>query len=163
MTSPNQYHIVNALAGVAACKGPGTHYPFVHGIDNNSLIQIACQIHGEEVLGTNVWNRLTDGTYVTDFYCDTPNFNSFSPPLPACGDPPPPPPLAPHLVDDYPRRADTPETPDEWGFLCHECTFFVAWRLNQRGAHFTNHGLGNVATWVDNAAIWDTAWAIRRR
>ena len=146
------YHIANAPAGVAARKGPGTHYPVVRVIANNSPIQIACQTHGEAVGGTNVWNRLSDGTYVTDFYCDTPNFNSLSPPLPACkGAPPPPPPPSPKLVDDYPYRTATPDTPDKWGFLCRECTSFVAWRLNQRGIKFTNRGFGHAYNWAEAA------------
>jgi amino acid transporter len=30
--------------------------------------------------------KLADGTYVTDFYCDSPNFNAFSPSIPVCQD-----------------------------------------------------------------------------
>ena len=79
-----QYHIVNAPAGVNARKGPGSNFPVVHGVPNNSRIDIVCQVHGEVVKGSNIWNKLADGTYVTDFYCDTPNFNKFSPPIPVC-------------------------------------------------------------------------------
>ena len=82
---PRQYHIVNAPAGVNARKGPGSNFPVVHGVPNNSRIDIVCQVHGEVVKGGNIWNKLADGTYVTDFYCDTPNFNKFSPPIPVCG------------------------------------------------------------------------------
>lgn len=146
------YHIVNSLVGVCARKGPGTHYPVVRVIPNNSPIQIACQVHGEAVSGTNIWNRLTDGTYVTDFYCDTPNFNSFSPPLSACKEAaPPPPPPSPKLVDDYPYRTASPDQADKWGFYCRQCTSFVAWRLDQHGIKISNRGLGNADTWAEGA------------
>lgn len=31
-----------------------------------------------------VWNRLTDGGYVSDFYINTPNIDSWTPPIPQC-------------------------------------------------------------------------------
>ena len=67
-----------------ARKGPGTSFPVVHGIANNSLINITCQVQGQVVNGSNIWNQLADGTFVSDFYCDTPNFDKFSPPIPVC-------------------------------------------------------------------------------
>ena len=79
-TGHRQYHIVNAPDGVNARKGPGSNFPVVHGIANNSQIDIVCQVHGEVVNGSNIWNKLSDGTFVTDVYCDTSNFNAFSPP-----------------------------------------------------------------------------------
>ena len=81
---PRQYHIVNAPDGVNARKGPGSNFPVVHGVANNSPIDIVCQVHGQVVNGSNIWNKLADGTFVTDYYCDTPNFNKFSPPIPVC-------------------------------------------------------------------------------
>jgi len=44
--------------------------------------------------------------------------------------------------DDYPFP-DAPIPPameqvDYWNFYCRECTSFVAWRMNQLGADFTN-------------------------
>src|SRR6516225_1454879 len=81
---PRQYHIVNAPDGVNARKGPGSSFPVVHSIANNSAIDIKCQVQGQIVNGNNIWNELADGTFVTDVYCDTPNFNRFSPPIPVC-------------------------------------------------------------------------------
>jgi hypothetical protein len=31
-----------------------------------------------------VWDRLTSGDWVSDFYIDTPNIGTFSPPIPPC-------------------------------------------------------------------------------
>jgi hypothetical protein len=42
-----QHHIVHAPAGVEARKGPGTNFPIVHTIPNDSPIEIVCQVHGD--------------------------------------------------------------------------------------------------------------------
>src|SRR5262249_21241518 len=89
-TSTYPHHIVNAPAGVTARKGPGTGFPVVRLIPNSSPTHLTCELHGEVVNGSNIWNELADGSFVTDFYCDTPNFNAFSPPIPVCKDAPQP-------------------------------------------------------------------------
>jgi surface antigen len=154
--SAHQYHIVNAPAGVQARKGPGTNFPIVHRIANHSPIEIVCQVQGETIKGSNIWNKLADGTYVNDYYCCTPNFNNFSPPIPACNDVPKPLPSQTAIRgDDYPFRNATKDVPDGWGFDCRECTSFVAWRMRQHGVAFTNGmkggWFGNARAWADNA------------
>ena len=95
------------------------------------------------VNGSDIWNQLADGTFVSDFYCDTPYFNKFSPPIPVCQGAPQPSPGQPVIKgDDYPFP-DAPIPPamervDPWNFYCRECTSFVAWRINQLGVYFTN-------------------------
>ena len=150
------YHVVNAEVGVQARKGPDTNFPAVGTIANNSPIEIVCQLHGESINGSDIWNKLADGTYVTDFYCDTPNFAKFSPPIPVCKDVPQPPPIQPAIKgDDYPFRGSAPDQFDGWGFLTGECTSFVAWRMRQHGIDFTNGmkgGLfGHGYMWANNA------------
>jgi surface antigen len=150
------YHIVNAEVGLQARKGPGTNFPAVGTIANNSPVQIVCQLHGESINGSDIWNKLADGTYVTDYYCDTPNFAKFSPPIPVCKDAPKPPPNQPGIKgDDYPYRGYPPDQPDKWGFLTGECTSFVAHRMNQLGINFTNGmkggTFGHGYMWANNA------------
>jgi surface antigen len=150
------YHVVNAPAGVQTRKWPGTNFPVVGTIANNSPIEIVCQLHGESINGSDIWNKLADGTYVTDYYCDTPNFAKFSPPIPTCKDTPQTPPNQPGIKgDDYPFRSSPPDQPDGWGFLSGECTSFVAWRMRQHGIDFTNGmkggWFGHGFTWADNA------------
>jgi|SRR6516165_5316128 len=57
--------------------------------------------------------------------------------------------------DDYPFRTSEIDTPDGWGFLCRECTSFVAWRIRQLGVNFINGmkggWFGNADTWAANA------------
>jgi len=160
---PGQYHIVNAPDGVNARKGPGTSFPLVHSIANNSPIDITCQVQGQVVNGTNIWNQLADGTFVSDFYCDTPYFDKFSPPIPMCQGAPQPSPGQPAIKgDDYPFKDSPPdqEGGDPWAFYYRECTSFVAWRMNQLSVNFSNHmtgpngtagTFGDGYTWADNA------------
>jgi putative chitinase len=161
--STYQHRIVNAPNGVNARKGPGTGFPVVHNVANNSAIDITCQVHGQVVNGSDIWNQLADGTFVTDFYCDTPNYNKFSPPIPVCQNAPQPAPGQPGIKgDDYPFKDSPPdqEGGDPWAFYYRECTSFVAWRMNQLGVNFSNHmtgpngtagTFGNGDTWAANA------------
>ncbi|WP_188432617.1 CHAP domain-containing protein [Kroppenstedtia guangzhouensis] len=61
------------------------------------------------------------------------------------------------LVDAslYPYRFASVSGVDPWGFYNRQCTSFVAWRINQRGYHFTNHmrggHFGNATNWANNA------------
>jgi len=158
-TDAHRYHIVNSPVGVSARKGPGTGFPVVHSVANNSPIDITCQVHGEVINGSNIWNKLADGTFVSDFYCDTPHFNDFSPPIPICKDAPQPPPVRPSIKgDDYPYKNSTPDdlSGDPWAFLYRECTSFVAWRMNQLGAKFSNgmSGPNGKRGWFGNADTW---------
>ena len=157
------HHIVNAPNGVNARKGPGTSFPVVQGIANNSLVNITCQVQGQVVNGSNIWNQLSDGTFVSDFYCDTPYFDKFSPPIPMCQGAPQPSPGQPAIKgDDYPFKDSPPdqEGGDPWAFYYRECTSFVAWRMNQLSVNFSNHmtgpngtagTFGDGYTWADNA------------
>jgi surface antigen len=162
-TDAYQYHIVNAPGGVSARKGPGTGFPVVHSVANNSAIDITCQVHGE-VVSSNIWNKLADGTFVSDFCCDTPRFNAFSPPIPVCKDAPQPPAQPGIKGDDYPYQDSVPDFDggDRWGFYARECTSFVAWRINQLGVNFTNGMSGPKGAPTDAPiAVWGNGdhWA----
>jgi surface antigen len=65
--------------------GPGTSYPALGVVPVGHRIVIVCQIRSASVInGTAVWDRLSDGSYVTDYYTTTPAFNRFSPGLTGC-------------------------------------------------------------------------------
>jgi surface antigen len=65
--------------------GPGTGYPALGVVPVGHRIVIVCQIRSSSVVnGTAVWDRLSDGSYVTDYYTTTPAFNRFSPGLSSC-------------------------------------------------------------------------------
>ena len=65
--------------------GPGTGYPVLGIVPVGHRIVVVCQIRsGSVVNGTAIWDRLSDGSYVTDYYTTTPAFNRMSPGLSSC-------------------------------------------------------------------------------
>lgn len=66
-------------------SGPGTRYRTLGVLAPGQRIMIVCQVRSTSVVrGTSIWDRLNDGSYVTDFYTTTPQFNRFSPGIPHC-------------------------------------------------------------------------------
>lgn len=66
-------------------SGPGTTYATRGFLQNDQAISITCQVRSSSMInGTGIWDRLSDGTYVTDYYATTPAFNNFTPGLPRC-------------------------------------------------------------------------------
>ena len=53
-------------------NGPSTAYPIARRVRDGGTVDVTCQIVGQTISGsvrrTNVWNRLTDGRYVSDAY-----------------------------------------------------------------------------------------------
>jgi LasA protease len=70
--------------------GPGySNYAQTGQLHEGDPVDVVCQTRGETVSqsgwGTSsVWDRLTNASWVTDLYVDTPNINQFSPPIPQC-------------------------------------------------------------------------------
>jgi uncharacterized protein YraI len=67
-----------------ARTGPATSYPVVKTHDPGSTLTIACQAPGTKTGSTTAWDKLADGTYVTDFFVSTPSKTGYSAPLPRC-------------------------------------------------------------------------------
>ncbi len=64
--------------------GPGASYAISGTLPAGALGWVTCQRSGSKVGTTSVWDKLDDGTYVTDFYLATPSKTTYSPPLPRC-------------------------------------------------------------------------------
>jgi uncharacterized protein YraI len=64
--------------------GPGASYPITGTLRGGALGWVTCQRSGSTVGTTAVWDRLDDGTYVSDYYLATPSKTSSSAPLPSC-------------------------------------------------------------------------------
>ncbi len=83
--APPAGHLYRMTDVVRQRSGPGTGYATLGFTQNGQQISITCQTRSGSVInGTGIWDRLSDGTYVTDFYTTTPAFNNFSPGLPRC-------------------------------------------------------------------------------
>jgi uncharacterized protein YraI len=79
-----QGYKVVGTSSLNARSGPSTSYPVVKTWANGSSLAVMCQGRGQKVAATVVWNRLTDGSWVTDHYVSTPSSTSWSKPLPRC-------------------------------------------------------------------------------
>ncbi len=83
--SPSALRQYHTTAAVRARTGPGTMFAVVRVIPTGAAIQIACQVRSSSVInGSGIWDRLVDGTYVTDYYTTTPAFNDFTLGVPGC-------------------------------------------------------------------------------
>lgn len=69
---------------VKARTGPGTSYPYVRTYQPGTAVQVICQAHGSPFGTTSVWDRLNDGTFVTDYRVSTLSKTSYSPAVPRC-------------------------------------------------------------------------------
>jgi surface antigen len=66
-------------------SGPGTGFHTLGILPAGRHIMIVCQVRsGSLIRGTGIWDRLSNGSYVTDYYTTTPAFNNFSPGLAHC-------------------------------------------------------------------------------
>ncbi|PVG84872.1 hypothetical protein DDE18_02640 [Nocardioides gansuensis] len=75
---------VRAAEGVNRRTGPGTGHPVVGRLPTGALARVYCQTRGSLVGNTRVWDRLLDGSYVTDRHVATPSATSYSRPIPRC-------------------------------------------------------------------------------
>lgn len=69
---------------VKSRTGPGTSYPVTGTHSPGTTVPVICQAHGTLFGTTHVWDRLTDGTFVTDYRVSTPSKTGYSPGLPRC-------------------------------------------------------------------------------
>ena len=74
-------------ANVSSRSGPSTSYPVVAGYPSGSTVRVVCQTYGTKVGTTTVWNKLTTGAYITDYYVNTPSNTTYSSPIPGCSHP----------------------------------------------------------------------------
>jgi surface antigen len=93
---PPQYYVhhVTGTCRDGACglklrAGPGySSFAAVGSLPEGGEADIICQAMGETVsngyASSAVWDRLTNGAWVSDFYIDTPNIGTWSPPIPQC-------------------------------------------------------------------------------
>jgi uncharacterized protein YraI len=80
-------YIVTSASALNARTGPSTAYPVATTYPPKSTVSAVCQAPGSAVGGTSVWDKLSTGTYVTDYYLSTPSSTGYSAPLPRCAYP----------------------------------------------------------------------------
>lgn len=75
---------VTSTSPLNARSGPGYAYPVVRTFAPGASLSVMCQATGQKVGTTTVWDRLTNGTWVTDYYVSTPSNTGFTAALPRC-------------------------------------------------------------------------------
>lgn len=75
---------VTAPDALTTRTGPGTRYAKAGAIRHGGLARITCQTRGADVFGNRVWNRLTNGSWVSNRYVATPRRPGFTPRVPRC-------------------------------------------------------------------------------
>jgi uncharacterized protein YraI len=77
------YRVTSGI-NLNARSGPSTSYPIVAKYSAGASLSVICQTAGERVGSTPVWDRLTNGAWVADYYVSTPSKTTYSAPLPQC-------------------------------------------------------------------------------
>jgi uncharacterized protein YraI len=80
-------YTVTSTTALNARTGPSTSDPIARTHAAGSTVQTVCQAPGSKVATTSVWDRLSDGTYATDYYVSTSSSTGYSAPLPRCAYP----------------------------------------------------------------------------
>lgn len=139
--------------GIVQRTGPGTAYGVVGTLADGTAIQIACTTMAETMEGkygkSQVWNRLSNGRWVTDVYVHTGTDGRSKPECGGSGRRP--------RGNDYPYGSKG--RVDRWYMYSRECTSFVSWRMEQLNGYFHNlmwrNGRkghwGNATHWNENA------------
>ncbi|HEY9294405.1 MAG TPA: glycoside hydrolase domain-containing protein [Microlunatus sp.] len=82
-TVARSYQVTGA-SSLNARGGPGTSYPITQTYAEGASLPVVCQGVGEKVGTSSVWNRLTNGSWVSDYYTSTPSDTGFSAGLTRC-------------------------------------------------------------------------------
>jgi hypothetical protein len=83
---------VGSVCGVYERSGPARSYAIEGSLGEGDPVAIVCQTEGEKVTGafggsSIIWDRLTDGHYVSDLFVDTPAIGTYTT-MPAIPHPP---------------------------------------------------------------------------
>jgi hypothetical protein len=82
----------DGACGLHIRSGPGySEYSAIGVLGEGAEVDIVCQAAGETVgpspskhTSSDIWDRLTNGGWVSDLYISTPNTGTWSPPIPQC-------------------------------------------------------------------------------
>jgi surface antigen len=64
---------------------PTTSATLVGSLPYHSTIYIVCQTSGSLVGASTVWDKITNGSYISDYWTNTPGQNTWTPSIPRCG------------------------------------------------------------------------------
>jgi uncharacterized protein YraI len=82
-TVARTYRVTSSTA-LNARTGPSTSYSVSRTYAPDASLAVVCQATGQKVGTTRVWDRLADGSWVSDYYVSTPSRTGFTSALPRC-------------------------------------------------------------------------------
>ena len=82
-SSPHPY-VVYGVATLAERASPSESAKKVADLPIGNKVDVRCQDAGGVVKGSQVWDQLTNGGWIPDYYVNTPNIGDFSYPIPLC-------------------------------------------------------------------------------
>ncbi len=145
------YHVTGTGGvGLRARTAPNTSSGVMRMLAEGAAIDISCQTQGENVRGSAIWDRLSDGTYISDFYTTTPVYAAYSPGIPVCGSSTPTPPAPkPPATPKPPAPAKTKEQKAvAWAKTQKNTPVFIGWcdRFVAQAYGKSNSGYWSAAT-----------------
>jgi surface antigen len=133
---------------------PSTSSKAIKTYSKSSDLKLTCQTYGEPINGNNIWDKTTDGCYVSDYYVKTGDSGFVTSKCPGTTTPPTTKVPGP-MLNDYIYKGACSGPADKWNFFRCQCVSFVAQRINQRlGIKFTNRYKGKVWGYANQ---WDEA------
>jgi hypothetical protein len=79
------YQVANTNGiGLNVRSGPAGSDAVVGHLAQGQSISITCQTTGTDMNGSSIWDQLTGGGYISDYYTTTPVYAGYSPGLPQC-------------------------------------------------------------------------------
>jgi len=85
-TVARSYRVTSSTA-LNVRSGPTSTSSGIGQLAAGSAVQVICQTRGQKIGTTTIWDRITNGGYVSDYYVSTPSKTGFSAGLPRCAYP----------------------------------------------------------------------------
>jgi uncharacterized protein YraI/surface antigen len=120
-------------------SGPGTNYSVVGTIADGSPITISCQTSGSSVGGTSIWDQLSSGPFVSDYYTNTPTIDGFTTTIPQCTSVPAPPTSTPSSPTPPPSSVGATALGQTIGSNPYAEDDFCTWYAEVRFHDFVSH------------------------
>ena len=127
---------------------PSTSATVVGSLPYHSTIYITCQTSGSLVGASYVWDQLTNGAYVSDYWTNTPGQNTWTSSIPRCG--------TTAVVATVGRTVSYNEG------ASGQCTWYAIYRFHAYSGYYPNlvapGNNGNAQYWAGNAVY--NGWTV---
>lgn len=129
---------------------PSTSATIVQQLAYHSTIYITCQTSGSSVGGSVVWDRLSSGVFISDYWTNTPAYLTWTTSIPRCGTTSPTPTAKVGRTVSYNEGA------------AGQCTWWAITEFYRYTGHYPNlvapGNNGNAQYWAGNAAY--NGWTV---